>query len=122
VTSTSFLGGANLVVYKESQNKDLAWAFVKYLSEPATQVAWYKEATVLPAVQAAWDDPALADDPNLAAFGQQLESTQAQPASASWSELAESLNATLEKLTTGDLSPQEAADEMQAASESIGVD
>jgi multiple sugar transport system substrate-binding protein len=122
VSSTSFLGGANLVVYKESQNKDLAWAFVKYLSEPASQVAWYKQVTVLPAVQAAWDDPALADDPNLAAFGQQLESTQAQPASASWSELADSLNATLEKLTTGDLSPQEAADEMQAASQSIGLD
>lgn len=122
VSSTSFLGGANLVVYKESKNKDLAWAFVKYLSDPATQVAWYEEVTVLPAVQAAWDDPALADDANLAQFGQQLESTQAQPASASWSELADSLNSTLEKMTTGDLSPQDAADEMQAAAESIGLD
>lgn len=122
VSSTSFLGGANLVVYKESENKDLAWAFVQYLSDPATQVAWYEEVTVLPAVQAAWDDPALADDANLAQFGQQLDSTQAQPASASWSELAESLNSTLEKMTTGDLSPQDAADEMQAAAESIGLD
>jgi multiple sugar transport system substrate-binding protein len=121
-SSTSFLGGANLVVYKESENKDLAWAFVQYLSDPASQVAWYEEVTVLPAVQAAWDDPALADDPNLALFGEQLQDTKSQPASASWSELAESLNATLEKMTTGDLSPQEAADEMQAAAESIGLD
>lgn len=121
-SSTSFLGGANLVVYKESENKDLAWAFVQYLSDPATQVAWYEEVTVLPAVQAAWDDPALADDANLAQFGEQLQSTRAQPASASWSELAESLNMTLERMTTGDLAPQAAADEMQAAAESIGLD
>ena len=121
-SSTSFLGGANLVVYKESENKDLAWAFVQYLSDPETQVAWYEEVTVLPAVQAAWDDPALADDPNLALFGEQLQDTKSQPASASWSELAESLNATLEKMTTGDLAPQAAADEMQAAAESIGLD
>jgi multiple sugar transport system substrate-binding protein len=121
-SSTSFLGGANLVVYKESENKDLAWAFVQYLSDPATQVAWYEEVTVLPAVQAAWEDPALADDEHLAQFGQQLQSTQAQPASASWTELAESLNMTLERMTTGDLEPQAAADEMQAAAESIGLD
>jgi multiple sugar transport system substrate-binding protein len=121
-SSTSFLGGANLVVYKESENKDLAWAFVQYLSDPASQVAWYEEVTVLPAVQAAWEDPALADDENLAQFGEQLQSTQAQPASASWTELAESLNMTLERMTTGDLEPQAAADEMQAAAESIGLD
>jgi multiple sugar transport system substrate-binding protein len=121
-SSTSFLGGANLVVYKGSANKDLAWAFVQYMSDPATQVAWYEEVTVLPAVQAAWDDPALAGDENLAQFGEQLQNTQAQPVSASWSELGESLNMILEKLTTGDLTPQAAADEMQAAAQSIGLD
>ena len=62
VSATSFLGGSNLVVFKESENKDAAWAFVQYLSDPATQVDWYNEVTVLPSVQAAWDDPALKDD------------------------------------------------------------
>ena len=121
VSSTSFLGGSNLVVYKESKNKDLAWAFVQYLSDPKTQVAWYAEATDLPAVTAAWDDPALTGDKNVALFGEQLKSTMAQPATATWSELGTSLNATLEKLTTGAMTPQAAADEMQAEAEKIGA-
>jgi len=120
VSATSFVGGSNLVVFKESDNKDAAWAFVQYLSDPQTQVDWYNEVTVLPAVQAAWDDPALKDDPNVAMFGTQLKDTKAQPATETWTELASALNSTLEKLTTGDMTPQEAADEMQAAAEKIG--
>jgi len=120
VSATSFLGGSNLVVFKESDNKDAAWAFVQYLSDPKTQVDWYNEVTVLPSVQAAWDDPALKDDPNVAMCGTQLKDTKAQPATQTWTELASALNSTLEKLTTGDMTPQEAADEMQAEAEKIG--
>ena len=120
VSATSFLGGSNLVVFKESDNKDAAWAFVQYLSDPKTQVDWYNEVTVLPSVQAAWDDPALKDDPNVAMFGTQLQDTKAQPATETWTELSAALNSTLEKLTTGDMTPQEAADEMQAEAEKIG--
>lgn len=120
VSSTSFLGGSNLVVYKNSPNKDLAWAFVQYLTDAKTQVAWYQDVTDLPAVQAAWDDQALKDDPNVAKFGEQLSDTRAQPATATWSELGVALNTVLEKLTTGGMTPQEAADEMQAQAEKIG--
>ncbi len=120
VSSTSWVGGSNVVVYKDSKNKDLAWKFVQYLSDPATQVSWYNEVTDLPAVQSAWSDPALADDPNVAMFGEQLKDTKAQPATSTWSEVATSLNSTLEKLTTAGMSPQEAADEMQAEAEKIG--
>jgi multiple sugar transport system substrate-binding protein len=121
VTATSFLGGGNLVVYKDSKNKDLAWKFVEYLSDPKTQVAWYANVTDLPAVQAAWDDPALKDDANVAMFGEQLKSTQAQPAIATWSEISTALNSTLEKMTTGSIEPQAAADEMQQEAEKIGT-
>ena len=120
-TSTSFLGGSNLVVYKDSENKDLAWAFVQYLTDPETQVAWYADVTDLPAVQAAWDDPSLKSDPNVAMFGEQLKSTQAQPAIATWSEIAAGLNSTLEKMNTGSLSPQAAADEMQQEATKVGT-
>jgi multiple sugar transport system substrate-binding protein len=121
VSSTSFLGGSNLVVYKDSENKDLAWAFVQYLSDPATQVAWYASVTDLPAVPAAWSDASLSGDANVAMFGEQLKSTKAQPAISTWSEIADSLNSTLEKMTTGDMDPQAAADEMQQAAEGIGT-
>ena len=121
VTSTSFVGGSNLVVYKDSKNKDLAWKFVQYLSDPKTQVAWYADVTDLPAVPTAWDDTALKSDPNVAMFGEQLKSTQAQPAISTWSEIADALNKTLEKMTTGAMTPQQAADEMQKEAEKIGT-
>ena len=121
VTATSFLGGSNMVVYKNSKNKDAAWAFVKFVSDPKTQALWYKTATDLPAVQSAWDDPTVKGDPNVALFGEQLKDTKAQPVSATWSELSSAINDTLEKMTTGGMEPQAAADEMQQEATSIGV-
>ncbi len=120
-SATSFVGGSNLAVFKESANKDAAWAFVNFLSQADTQVTWYEEATVLPAVQAAWDDPALAGDKDLAVFGGQLEDTKAQPAIPTWTEIGEALNASLERLTTGEAGAQAVADEMQQAAEGIGT-
>ncbi len=79
VSATSFIGGGNLVVYKDSKNKDLAWKFVQYLTDPKTQVAWYADVTDLPAVQAAWEDPTIKNDKNVAVFGAQLKDTRAQP-------------------------------------------
>jgi len=120
-TTTSFLGGSNMVVFKNSKNKDAAWAFVKFCSDPKTQALWYTTATDLPAVQSAWDDPAVKGDPRVAMFGDQLKDTKAQPVSATWSELSSAINDTLEKMTTGGMDPQAAADQMQKDAESIGV-
>ena len=117
----SFVGGGNLVVFNESDNKDAAWAFVRFLSEPETQVTWYEEATVLPAVQSAWEDPTLAEDENVALFGEQLQDTKAQPPISTWSEVGEALNASLERLTTGNAEPQAVAEEMQQAAQGIGT-
>jgi multiple sugar transport system substrate-binding protein len=121
VSATSFLGGSNLVVYKNSKNKDAAWAFVRFASDPATQALWYTTSSDLPAVTAGWDDPAVKSDPNVAMFGDQLKDTKAQPVSAKWSELSSAINDTLEKMTTGDMEPQAAADQMQKDAESIGT-
>ncbi|MDQ3127766.1 MAG: sugar ABC transporter substrate-binding protein [Chloroflexota bacterium] len=120
-SATSFLGGSNVVVYKNSKNKDAAWAFVKFLSDPKTQALWYTTVTDLPAVQAAWEDPTVAGDPNVKMFGEQLKDTKAQPVSASWSEVSSAINDTLEKMTTGGLDPQAAADQMQQAAGTLGA-
>jgi multiple sugar transport system substrate-binding protein len=94
---------------------------VKFLSDPKTQALWYTTATVLPAAKTGWDEAALKADPNVAIFGEQLNDTKAQPASATWSKVASAINDTLEKMTTGDLDPQAAAAEMQQQAESIGL-
>jgi multiple sugar transport system substrate-binding protein len=121
VTATSWVGGSNLVVYKDSKNKDLAWKFVQYLSDPKTQVAWYAAVTDLPAISAAWDDPSIKSDENVGKFREQLKTTLAPPAIATWSKMATKINEALEKMTTGTATPQAAADEMQAEAEKIGT-
>ena len=121
VSGTSFVGGSNLVVFKDSENKDAAWAFVQFMADPANQVAWYDEATVLPAVQSAWDDPALADDANVAVFGQQLQDTKAPPPISTWNEVGTAINDNLEKVTTGDVAPADGAKAMQEEATAIGT-
>jgi multiple sugar transport system substrate-binding protein len=118
---TSFVGGSNFVVFKDAPNKAAAWAWIDFVSRPETQIAWYQEATVLPSVQAAWDDAALADDANLALFGEQLGSTAAPPAIPTWAEIATSVNEELERVTVGDTPPEEGAAAMQEAATSIGT-
>jgi multiple sugar transport system substrate-binding protein len=121
VTATSFVGGSNMVVFKATKNRDAAWAFVKFVSDPKTQALWYKTVTDLPAVQSAWQEPDVAADPNVKLFGDQLKDTKAQPVSATWSELSSAINDVLEKMTTGGLDPKAAADQMQQQATTIGV-
>jgi multiple sugar transport system substrate-binding protein len=120
-SATSFVGGSNFVVFKDSEQKDAAWAFIDFMSQPENQVAWYEEATVLPAVQSAWDDPLLADDANVAVFGEQLQDTKAPPAISTWNEIASAINDNLEQVTTGDMSPEDGAHAMQEQATSIGT-
>ena len=41
-TSSSFVGGSNLAVFKNSQNRDSSWKFVQWLADPKVQVKWYQ--------------------------------------------------------------------------------
>lgn len=121
-SGTSFVGGGDLAVYADSDNKAAAWAFVEYLSRPEVQVKWFQEINDLPAVQAAWDDPALADDELLSAFGDQLGDAKAPPAIATWEQVAaEAIDPTIEQVTVGDMSPEEGCTTMQSEAESIGT-
>lgn len=118
----SFVGGGNLVVYTDGENKETAWDFVEWMTQPETQLAWYEEATVLPSDRSAWDDPALAEDPNVQIFGDQLESTKAQPAIPTWAEIGAAINDQLEQVTVGDLDAASGAEAMQQEAQSIGTE
>lgn len=120
-TATSFVGGGNLAVFKDAANRDAAWKFVSYLSRPDVQVTWYRTASDLPSVRKAWDDPALRDDPKLAAFGRQLDDAKSSPAIATWEQIAVGVEGEVEKLTKTGASPQEAATAMQQKATSIGT-
>jgi multiple sugar transport system substrate-binding protein len=120
-TSSSFVGGSDLVVFKNTTNRDTAWKFVKFLADPPVQVKWYKSSTDLPSVTKAWDDPTLKSDTKLATFGEQLKSAQAPPSFPSWEQVIAQFDSEVEKVTKTGADPAAALKSVQQQAESIGT-
>ncbi len=120
-SSTSFVGGADFVVMNKAANPDAGWKFIQWMTKPETQVKWYKTATVLPSSQSAWKDETLAGDDKLAAFGEQLKSTQAPPAVPTWAQVSAAGDRIMEQIYKGQLSVDEGLKNLQAEAESIGT-
>ncbi|HNV70577.1 MAG TPA: sugar ABC transporter substrate-binding protein, partial [Candidatus Ozemobacteraceae bacterium] len=89
---TSFLGGSNLVMFRGSKQKPLAWKFIEFMSSASNQALWYEISRDLPARQSAWLLPALAERPHLEAFRRQLLDARAPPALPEWEAMAERLS------------------------------
>lgn len=120
-SSSSFVGGSNLVVFESTDNRDTSWAFVDWLTQPETQVQWYEISTDLPSVQSAWEDEGLSGDERLAKFGAQLETAQAPPSFPTWEEVAAAFDREVEKVTKSGVEPAEALETVQTEAESIGT-
>ena len=119
--SSSFVGGSNLVVFKNTKNRDSSWKLVNWLSDPKTQVKWYGMSTDLPSVKSAWQDPALTADTKLATFGKQLETAQAPPSFPTWEQVVTSFDSEMEKVTKTGADPAAALTTVQKQAESIGT-
>jgi len=117
----SFIGGANLAVFKDAESRDAAWKFVDWLSQPETQVAWYAAVNDLPSVASAWDDPSIADDAFLSVFGEQLDTALAPPSIPTWEEVASVIDTELERLTKSGADPQEVSTSIQEQAAAIGT-
>jgi multiple sugar transport system substrate-binding protein len=120
-SGTSWVGGGELVVFKQSENRETAWKFVEYLTQPEVQAKFYEESADLPSNQEAWELPQLADDPKLKIFGEQLQDAKTAPPFPKWEEFATELNAKLDAAFTSDMDPAAAVKEFQAAAEATGT-
>ncbi|MEV4287154.1 extracellular solute-binding protein [Nonomuraea bangladeshensis] len=120
-SSTSFVGGANLVVFKAAKNPDSAWKLVQWLSQAQTQAAWYAVSGDLPAVQSAWDDASLASDPTLAAFGEQLKTAKAPPQIVSFDKVGAAGDSTIEQIIKAGTPVKDALARLQQQADGIGV-
>ncbi len=118
-TSTSFVGGADLAVFKNSPNRDAAWKFVEFMTRKESQVSWYKTSADLPAVKASWQDPGLNGDASVKVFGDQLNDAKTPPAISQWEEIAKTIDDWMEKAALGKSTPEEATKGMQAAATAL---
>ncbi len=69
-TNTSFLGGANFVMFKNSKNKADAYKLMEYLASAPAQKQFYDLTSNLPTVQNAWTG--IESNPTVAVFKRQL--------------------------------------------------
>jgi len=120
-SATSFVGGSNLVVFKDSKNQDAAWKFIQWLSQPEIQIKWMKAATDLPAVASAWQDPALAGDPKLTVFGDQLKTSNSPPQVSTWTQVSSAADTVLEQIVKAGADPAKAMKGLQGTAESLGT-
>ncbi|XVV17402.1 sugar ABC transporter substrate-binding protein [Actinoplanes sp. CA-131856] len=120
-SSTSFIGGSNIAVFKDAKNRDAAWKFLAWLSKPDVQVKWYQAVSDLPAVQSAWSDPALGGDANLKVFGEQLKSAKAPPVFPTWTQVAATFDVEAEKVCVAGADPGAALKAVQNQASSIGT-
>ena len=119
--ATSFVGGCDLVTFKDSKNKQSAWKFIQWASKPEVQVEWYKKSSDLPASQKAWDEDALSGNDKLAAFGDQLKHTMAPPALSTWAQVSSAADRILEQINKGQVSVDEGLKNLQSEADSIGT-
>jgi multiple sugar transport system substrate-binding protein len=120
-TSSSFVGGSDFVVFKNSKQRDTAWKFVQFLSDAKTQAKWYQQSTDLPSVQSAWQDSSISADKKLATFGEQLKTAQAPPSFATWEQVVAQLDTQLEKVTKQGADSSAALKSVQQQADSIGT-
>lgn len=109
-THTSFVGGSNLVIFKESKKKELAFRFLEFMSDPRNQVEWMRATNDLPSVKAAWQDPFFADKPMIQVFGKQMFDTASPPTVPEWEQIASATEDAMEKIV---LNPAMTSDQIQ---------
>jgi len=104
----SLAGGASLVVFRGSHHPEAAWQLVEFLQRPEQQIRFYELTGDLPARVEAWRDSALASDPQLAAFAEQLTRVVPSPQVPEWELVARKLQDTAERVVRGKAEPSAA--------------
>ncbi len=109
--SVSVVGGEDVVVFSQTQNKELALEFVRFLLSEEAQLAMGKVGQ-MPVLTALAGHPELPD--YYAVFSEQLETARARTPSPAWPRIDEAIgNAVLEALR-GDKPVQQALDDAAA--------
>lgn len=115
----SLAGGASLAISSQSTHPQEAWQLLEYLTEPAQQTAFYRLSGDLPSRQAAWLDPLLAQDPQLAAFRHQLTWVAPVPKIPEWERIADKIAQYAEKTVRGELTEDAALEALNRDAEQI---
>lgn len=112
--STALVAGVSLVVTRTSRNPAQAWALIRHLCAPATQLQFHALTGDLPSRPSAWRQPALARDPVAQVFAAQLAECVAPPSIPEWARIYTEVQAVAERMVRGQFGVDAAARAMDA--------
>lgn len=96
-------GGSSLVLFaqpasrRDPRRAERAWQVLEFLSRPAVQQRFFALTGNLPPRRESWRDPALAGDPAVAAFGDQLERARRTPPVPEWERIMQEMRLVSER-------------------------
>jgi multiple sugar transport system substrate-binding protein len=112
---SSSLGGANLAVSAYSLHQQTALAFIKYLTQPAQQLAMFEDGWFPPVLTQLYSDKTLIKEfPYLPTLYQAIEAAQPRPAIPDYDQASLVISSEVYQALKGQLSPQAALAVMQS--------
>ncbi len=112
--ATGMVDGSSLVVSRTTRDPARAWALVRHLCRPDTQLQFHALTGDLPSRPSAWSAPSLAGDAVAATFGRQLARGVAPPAVPEWERIVTEVQLIAEHMVRGQLTVDGAAAAMDA--------
>ncbi|GGM38721.1 ABC transporter substrate-binding protein [Paraliobacillus quinghaiensis] len=108
--SRSVIGGENLVVFKNAENKEGAWTFAKWMTSENAQEIMARGTGLIPTNKDAAQDEQFLELPYANEYVEQLETALPRPTLPGWSEIDRIISLNVEKVFRGELDVQEALD------------
>ena len=115
----SSAGGASLVIFESSRNKDAAWQLIEYLSQPEIQQRFYELTGDMPPRRTSWSLPTLAQSPYAKAFHEQLDRVRSPPKVPEWERIAQEMRLAAERVVQKQASIDQAVTALDAKTDSI---
>lgn len=118
------VAGEYLAIFRQSENPEEAWEFVKWMIDPETQAFWSMESGYLPVRESVVEVEAfqefLEERPDQRAFVEQMQYAQAQrPIDFHTMRIQRLIADAIEQATVGERAPEEALSEAAAEANSL---
>jgi multiple sugar transport system substrate-binding protein len=117
--ASSIAGGSSLAVTAASKHPREAWQLIEFLARTDTAARFHQMTGDLPPRRSNWSMPQLANDPYAHAFGEQLERVHPAPKVPEWEQIATEMRLVAERVTHGELTVEQATDELDAKADHI---
>jgi multiple sugar transport system substrate-binding protein len=113
VEPANWSGGFAMSIPFGAENPEGAWEFIKCATSPEGQASWSRDTFAIPTNQESANSPELVADPNWATIMGIMEHSQGSTYVPGYPNFWEQINTRFPQVWTGELTPQEAAEQAQ---------